>query len=289
VTKINWNFSHQVYFRIIAKWKRGAVFDPNDRPDEFARSRRSLVKAATILMGVLPCLALTSRKANAGVLSDLLRDLRRRPVHHKCFLRGTRIRTLTGYRPVEDLSAGDVLPTAFGGPSPIREVRRFRVERQDRNEPWPLSAMPVRIRASALEDNVPRADLYVSAAHSLYIDGVLVPAWNLVNGTSITRDDARHLKAIEYFHIILDRHDVVDAEGASCDTFWEAIDDVAPADGRGEEIHGAILPPVCAPLASYGRRRNVIKSRLRSALSPIVDVRRPLDRIRDRIEERIAC
>ena len=149
--------------------------------------------------------------------------------------------------------------------------------------------MPIHIRASALEDNVPRADLYVSAAHSLYVDGVLVPAWNLINGTSITRDDAQHLDAIEYFHIILDRHDVIDAEGALCDTFWEAIDHVAPPTDRGQEIHGALLPPICAPLASYGRRRNVIKSRLRSALSPIVDVRRPLDRIRDRIEERIAC
>lgn len=197
------------------------------------------------------------------------------------------IRTLDGYRAVEQLSVGDVLPSIFAGPSPIREIRRFHYERQGRDEPWPLSVMPVRIRASAIEDNVPHADLYVSAAHSLYTDGVLVPAWNLVNGTSITRDDAEHLDAIEYFHIILDQHDVIDAEGALCDTFWEAIDDVAPAAGHGEEIHGAILPPVCAPLASYGRRRNVIKSRIRSALSPVVDIRRPLDRIRDRIEERM--
>jgi hypothetical protein len=123
----------------------------------------------------------------------------------------------------------------------------------------------------------------------LYIDGLLVPAWNLINGASVTRDDAEDLDVIEYFHIILDRHDVIDAEGALCDTFWEAIDQVAPLAGRGKEIHGAMLSPICAPLASYGGRRNVLKSRLRSAFSPIVDVRRPLDRIRDRIEERTAC
>ena len=181
------------------------------------------------------------------------------------------------------------LPTEFAGPAPIREIRHFRCERQGRNEPWPLDVLPIRIRASALADNVPQADLLVSAPHSLYIDGVLVPAWNLVNGTSVTRDDAQHLDAIEYFHIILDQHDVIDAEGALCDTFWDAIDQVAPSADRGGEYHGAVLPEVCAPLASYRRRRNVIKSRLRSALSPLVDLRRPLDRIRDRIEERTAC
>jgi hypothetical protein len=262
--------------------------NPRPEPSNLARSRRNFAKGAAILMGALPGLALTSRKAKAGLISDLLGDLLPSKPAHKCFLRGTRIRTLTGYRPVECLSVGDVLPTIFGGPAPIREIKHSRHERQARNDPWPLSLMPIRIRASAIEDNVPRADLYVSAAHSLYIDHVLVPAWNLVNGTSVTRDDAEDLDVIEYFHIILDQHDVIDAEGALCDTFWEAIDHVAPPAGRGEEIHGVVLPPVCAPLASYGRRRNVLKSRLRSALSPIVDVRRPLDRIRDRKEERTA-
>jgi hypothetical protein len=280
--------------------------DQRHEPRNPARSRRSIAKAAAMLIGTLPGLALVSREAfggngngpggngngngNGGANGNggNSQGGKSQGGGVRCFLRGTKIRTLTGYRPVECLSVGDVLPTVFAGPAPIREIRHFRYDRQGRNEPWPLSAMPIRIRASALEDNVPRADLYVSAPHSLFIDGVLVPAWNLVNGTSITRDDARHVDAIEYFHIVLDRHDVIDAEGALCDSFWEAIDDLAPSADRGEEIHGAILPAACAPLASCRRRRNVIKSRLRSALSPIVDVRRPLDRIRDRIEERVA-
>jgi hypothetical protein len=251
--------------------------DPGREPSNLARSRRSIAKAAALLMGALPGPAL-ARKPNAQLVPSKA---------HKCFLRGTRIRTLTGYRPVECLSAGDVLPTVFAGPAPIREIRYFRYERRNRNEPWPSSVTPIRIRASAIEDNIPRADLYVAAPHSLYIDGVLVPVWNLVNGRSVTRDDAQHLDVIEYFHIILDQHDVIDAEGALCDTFWEAIDRDASSADRGEEYHGIVLPAACAPVASYRRRRNVIKSRLRSALSPIIDVRRPLDRIRDRIEERM--
>ena len=92
---------------------------------------------------------------------------------------------------------------------------------------------------------------------------------------------------IEYFHIVLDQHDVIDAEGALCDTFLESADQATLSGDRGEEYHGTVLPAVCAPISSYRRRRNVLKSRLRSALSPIVDLRRPLDCIRDRVEERL--
>jgi hypothetical protein len=263
------------------------MHDPCREPSKLARSRRSVAKAAALLIGALPGLALMSRGAFGG--NSQGGNSQGGNSQGRCFLRGTRIRTLSGYRAVECLSVGDVLSTVFSGPAPIREIKRFRHERQGRDEPWPRSVMPIRIRASAIEDNVPHADLYVSAPHSLYVDGVLVPAWNLVNGTSVTRDDARHLDVIEYFHIILDQHDVIDVEGALCETLWEAIYEVAPSADHGEEIHGAILPEVCAPLASYRRRHNVIKSRLRSALSPVVDIRRPLDRIRDRIEDRIAC
>ena len=252
---------------------------PDRPPSNLIKSRRSMAKAAMILVGALPALPLISRGA-LGRPSPT-------PINPRCFLRGTKIRTLDGYRPVERLSVGDVLPSTFAGPTPIREIRQFCYERQGRNEAWPLSVRPIHIRPSAIEDNIPHADLYLSATHSLYIDGVLVPAWNLVNGTSVTRVDAEHLDVIEYFHIVLDQHDVIDAEGALCDTFLEATGQTAMSDDRGEEYDGIVLPAVCAPFSSYRRRRNVLKSRLRSALSPIVDLRRPLDCIRDRIEERI--
>ena len=271
--------------------------DPGLLPSNLARSRRSIVKAASILSAAVPGLPLISRGAFGGnsqggnSQGGNSQGGNSQGGGHRCFLRGTRIRTLNGFRPVERLSVGDVLPTVFTGPAPIREIRHFCYERQGRNEAWPLGVRPIRIRPSAIEDNIPHADLYLSAAHSLYIDGVLVPAWNLVNGTSVTCDDAEHLDVIEYFHIILDQHDVIDAEGALCDTFLEMTGHTAMSDDRGEEYHGTVLPAVCAPIASYRRRRNVLKSRLRSALSPIVDLRRPLDCIRDRIEERIpsAC
>ena len=44
-----------------------------------------------------------------------------------CFLRGTRIRTSDGYRPIESLSAGDLLPTTFGDLQPIKRVDSYEI------------------------------------------------------------------------------------------------------------------------------------------------------------------
>ncbi len=244
----------------------------NPRLLHLSRTRRNIAKTITLLFGSLPMLA--SRTAFG----------RRR--HHKCFLRGTQIRTLYGYRPVETLSAGDVLPTHFGGERPVQAIRHFRFERPGAEGAWPLLERPVRIQASAIADNVPHADLYVSRMHSLYIDGALTPAWNLVNGESITIDDAADWDIIDYYHIELDSHDVIDAEGALCDTLWEPVGLVASSDDALGEYDGTVIPGVCDPLRDFRSLGNLLKSRLRSAVSPIVDLRRPLDRIRDRIEER---
>jgi hypothetical protein len=41
-----------------------------------------------------------------------------------------------------------------------------------------------------------------------------------------------------------------------------------------------------APIAAFDGGRSELQSRLRSALSPILDVRTPVDVVRDRLEER---
>jgi hypothetical protein len=76
---------------------------------------------------------------------------------------------------------------------------------------------PILIEAGALDENLPRRDLYVSPEHSLYIDGVLVPAEHLVNGVSVVR--CINAESVHYFHIELERHDVIFAEGAAAETF----------------------------------------------------------------------
>ena len=53
------------------------------------------------------------------------------------------------------------------------------------------------------------------------IDGVLAPAEMLINGTTITRFEAHELDELEYFHVKLESHDVIYAEGAPAETLLE--------------------------------------------------------------------
>ena len=77
--------------------------------------------------------------------------------------------------------------------------------------------LPICIKAGALSDNVPRRNLWISPCHAMYFEsvhreGVLIEAKDLVNGTSIVQ--AERPKAVEYYHVELDSHDVIVAEGA---------------------------------------------------------------------------
>jgi hypothetical protein len=80
--------------------------------------------------------------------------------------------------------------------------------------------LPICIKAGALDENVPRRDLWISPHHAMYLDGVLIEAKDLVNGVSVVQ--VKRVEKIEYFHIELETHNVIVAEGALSASF---IDD----------------------------------------------------------------
>jgi Hint domain len=203
-----------------------------------------------------------------------------------CFLNGTRIRTETGDRKIEDLAIGDLLPTMFGGLRPIQWIGRYPRKKSDPSKPWTKNALPVRIARSALAPDLPRADLYVTAAHSLLIDGVLIPAEMLINGTTIIRYEASETDELEYFHIKLESHDVVYAEGVPAETLLNVEESAVNfADYFRRYRTPTREEAWCAPLVHIGGRSE-LKSRLRSALSPWIDLRNRADVVRDQSEER---
>jgi Hint domain len=250
------------------------------------RARRNLIKMGSVgaASAAVLLLSLKAKPAKAVATSSVCSTA----IGCRCFLQGTRIRTADGYRKIEDLKVGDLLPTVFGGVRPIEWIGRYPYKKSDPAKAWVKDVLPVRIARSALGPDVPHADLYVTQAHEVLIDGVLVPAATLINGTTIALDEARDRDELEYFHIKLERHDVIDAEGAPCETLY-GIDEgaVNVADYLRRYGPAPLDEARCAPSLGVISRggRPELKSRLRSALSPWIDRRHQLDVLRDRFEE----
>lgn len=134
-----------------------------------------------------------------------------------CFAEGTLIDTPGGPCAVEALREGMQVRTAAGGSKPVRWIGMRRLDL--RRHPDPASAQPIRIMAGALADGVPRRDLLVSPAHAMFVDGLLVPAQLLVNGATIRHETA--CQAVTYYHVELDTHDVLLAEGAPTESYLD--------------------------------------------------------------------
>ena len=198
-----------------------------------------------------------------------------------CFLKGTRIWTPKGEIKVEDLRIKDRVVTFSGEAKPIKFIGRQRVR-------WTKENAPVRVAQSALGPNNPHRDLYLSKWHSLYIDGVLIPIAALLNGHTIARCQTEQAE-IEYFSIKLERHDVIFADGAACETILGRS--VTHCDNF-EEYRGLYGEPCNEPAAApmlYNSGRSIIESHLRSAISPFIDVRTKPEIVRDNLVERAAA
>jgi hypothetical protein len=133
-----------------------------------------------------------------------------------CFLRGTMIETENGEVAVEDIQVGDLVR----GRSGIREVR-WVGHRHDWAHHIPQAKLedfwPVLVKKNAVSENVPSKDIRVSPWHHLYVDGLLVRAKDLVNGSTIVAD--KSLKRISYYHIELDQFDVIRAHGIYSESY----------------------------------------------------------------------
>ena len=250
------------------------------------RTRRNIVKAGAVLASAVS-LALAGTKNALAWDGDNDCDDRGRPrPSSRCLLKGTMVQTARGQRKVEDLAIGDMVPTMFGGTRPVQWIARYPLKKSNPSKSWVEDALPVRIARSALAPNVPHRDLYVTDGHALFLDGFLVPVGNVINGASITRAKW-DCDELEFFHIKVERHDVIFAEGAPVETAL-TVDEGAVNFAEYFRRYGTpkTQETPCAPRVSYGGGHGQFRSRIRSAVSPWLDRREPLDVIRDRLEER---
>jgi hypothetical protein len=204
-----------------------------------------------------------------------------------CFLRGTLIRTPEGEIAVEDLTIGALVET-LNGPLPIKWIGRQKFRKSSAS--WHWSVAPVRVARFALSDQYPHRDLYLSPHHSLLIDGFLIPVEWLVNGRSIVLATSDDRDVVDYFHIELETHEVVFAEGTPAETLLvtggrEHFVNFAEHERRyGSEARAAMKP--FAPVLEYRGVRGELGRLLRLAMSPVLDIRDPIQRVRARIVAR---
>jgi hypothetical protein len=168
-----------------------------------------------------------------------------------CFSRGTRLLTPSGYRPVEYFAPGDLVITAGGSTCPVRWIGRRTLD---------LAAaapgQPVIFAAGSLSPGVPARPVKLSPLHAVFFDGVLVPAVHLVNDATIRQQSAG---AVTYFHIELDRHDIVLAEAMPVETFLDNGNRGLLYEEKGVRI-GCRTP--CARLTTAGPALAKIRRRL---------------------------
>jgi beta-glucanase (GH16 family) len=181
-----------------------------------------------------------------------------------CFCAGTRIATARGNVLVEKLQLGDLVKTVAQGFQPIKWIGTRTYDGGDvaKNH----LALPVRIRRHALAFNIPARDLYVSPGHAICEGGVLVHAWLLINGTSITQ--ASEVERVSYFHIELPQHAVIFAENCPVESFRDEV-------CRSQFENAASAPdwavqPRCLPQVEDGFLLQRIQTRLnkRAGLRP---------------------
>ena len=186
-----------------------------------------------------------------------------------CFMAGTMIRVPSGHVAVETLSRGDLVLTADGDAVPISWVGRQTVSRLFAD---PLRVLPIRIKAGALDDNLPSRDLLLSPDHAILIDGNLIHAGALVNDVSIVREfDVP--QRFTYFHIEVNDHALILAENVPAETF---IDNVSRLAFDNWDEHQALYPQGNAIIEmSYPRARafrqvpKAIKARLRQRAAAV--------------------
>jgi len=170
-----------------------------------------------------------------------------------CYVAGTRMLTDRGEVAVEHLTVGDLVVTASGAQRPVRWLGSRRVDCL--RHPEPSAIWPIRIQTGAFAQALPARDLWVSPGHSIFVEGVLIQAEKLVNGATITQVP---LASVEYWHVELDSHDILLAEGLAAESYLDTGNRAGFFNNGGThlEAHPDFKPKhwaeTCVPLVLDG-------------------------------------
>lgn len=134
-----------------------------------------------------------------------------------CFAAGTMITTSVGDVAVEDLTREHFVLTASGHATPVKWLGRQTLYRTFS----PFKALGlVRIQSGAFGEDIPNRDLTVTADHGMVLDGLVINASALVNGSTIDFVPRAEMEeSFVVYHVETENHEIVLANGAASETF----------------------------------------------------------------------
>jgi hypothetical protein len=190
-----------------------------------------------------------------------------------CFTPGTRLRTEQGDVAIEDLGPGDRLLTRDDGPQEVVWTGQRRMSGAR------LFAMPdqrpIRIREGALGVYRPDADLVVSPEHRVIVKGavardlwgepeVLVSARDLVSDRLVTVDHS--MRETWYVHLMLERHQVIWANGLEVETFHPGFMGLDHLEGGQRRSMLSLFPDLADDPFNYGAPARRMLDRAEAAI-----------------------
>jgi hypothetical protein len=265
------------------------------------RTRRQLLRVTAIGAATIPLLALPKTFASAQNNNNNNNNHNNNNNNNNnnknnnntgksgsCFLKGTKISTPSGDRLVQDLRIGDDVQTLAGRKS-IRWIGYNKFTKEE-GRAWQDSVIPVRVARFAIDNDTPSRNLFLSPLHCLFFNGALIPVMYLVNETSIAQSTLpSEMSELEYYHVELDTHEVIYAEGALVESYDGSNRDNFLNFMEYERLYGADrrskMTPF-APIIRYHGRRHELNGLVRSLISNVVDVRDPIQISYDQLAQR---
>ena len=170
-----------------------------------------------------------------------------------CLMGAVQVRTPSGTSLVSELSKGDEILTPDG----VRTVKFVGSTTRHLPALRASGKMPICIEAGALGELGPSEPIHCTPSHAFLVNGSLVEAQALVNGTSIRQLDDWETFTITYYSIELDDHALIWANNLLTETYfanyrhngfsredWDNYSDYVSLCGTGTLMRELELPRI---------------------------------------------
>lgn len=166
-----------------------------------------------------------------------------------CFAADTLIRTTEGEIRAIDLNAGDMVETKDAA----AQILRLKLLREVGGEELAKrpNLRPICITAGALGQGLPKRDLWVSPQHRMLVDGplcermfgrasVLISTRKMCALPGVYEDTS--CTSVTYVHLVFDSHQLVFAEGAPSESFFNGAKELAGMTDEARQEFLSLFP-----------------------------------------------